>query len=74
MQCGSVDGFQHFGDIRCIFYAEVETASVSETLISSTKITASFPRKKDRLYSGQCILKKGYLSQRFRALQTEKIS
>jgi hypothetical protein len=48
-QCGFVDGFQHFGDIRCIFYAEVERAILSETLIPSTKLTASFARKNDCL-------------------------
>jgi len=45
-QCGFVDDFQHFGDIHCLSYAEVERVSLSETFISSKKITALFPRKK----------------------------
>jgi len=50
----------------------MERASLPETLIPSKKITASFPRKRNRFYSGQCILKKDELSQRFRALHLEK--
>jgi hypothetical protein len=62
-QWGFVEGFQHFRDIRCIFYAAVDRTSLSETLIPSTKITVSFARKKDLLYSGQCIHKNDEISQ-----------
>lgn len=71
-QCDFVDGFQHFGDIRCIFYAEVERSSLPETLIQSAKITTSFPRKKGYFYFWQCILKNDEISQRLTAVQTEK--
>ena len=56
-QCGFIEGFQHFGDIRCIFYIEGDRTSLSESLIRSTKITAPFARKEIVCTLGSAFLK-----------------